>query len=353
MLNRRAFSEVLYDSPRSTKLKEDARQVEFVRIGQALKLEAIVRGDAPTSLASAAGTASVFRRPPWEPQCFYAAFQARGASSIVGDSIGADGILVASDEGTFLIRDDQSQSMVFDRSLAVRQISVVEDHGLLLVRGGSPSNKDAHRMHCFRLDEFRPQPHSSGDDSVAVLATRSRADVRSRRMEKTRGCHLHTVARGPDGLLRMAVAVGRKVLTYQWRYSAAWAAWSPRIAEPKADVSDGWILVREQQMSEVPTILTILESTTERGPTICVGFKWVVLRLLVQIKHTNAYFVVGITSNFIVRKPAYRPNCTRWSPRSTRRRTWWPLWICATARKPNYYSATTVSKHTYYRLLDD
>lgn len=278
MLNRRAFSEVLYDSPRSTKLKEDARQVEFVRIGQALKLEAIVRGDAPTSLASAAGTASVFRRPPWEPQCFYAAFQARGAAPIVGDSIGADGILVASDEGTYLIRDDQSLSLVFDRTLAVRQISVVEDHGLLLVRGGSPTNKDTHRMYCFRLDELRlqQQQHGVGDgDAVTVLATRSRADVRGRRMEKTRGCHLHTVARGPDGQLRMAVAVGRKLLTYQWRYSAAWAAWSPRQAEPKADVTDGWILVREQQMSEVPTILTILESPEERGLTICVGFKWV------------------------------------------------------------------------------
>lgn len=70
-LNRRAFSEVLYDAPRTSKLKEDARQVEFVRIGQALKLEAIVRGDAPTSLAST-GPGSCFKRSPWEPQCFYA-----------------------------------------------------------------------------------------------------------------------------------------------------------------------------------------------------------------------------------------------------------------------------------------
>lgn len=102
MLNRRAFSEVLYDAPRTSKLKEDARQVEFVRIGQALKLEAIVRGDAPTSLASASGPGSVFKRPPWEPQCFYAAFHHRG--NIIGDSFGHDTIFIASDEGTFLIR---------------------------------------------------------------------------------------------------------------------------------------------------------------------------------------------------------------------------------------------------------
>lgn len=48
MLNRRAFSDVLAETPRHSRLKEDSRQIEFVRIGQALKLEAIVRGDAPT-----------------------------------------------------------------------------------------------------------------------------------------------------------------------------------------------------------------------------------------------------------------------------------------------------------------
>lgn len=102
MLNRRAFSEVLYDAPRASKLKEDARQVEFVRIGQALKLEAIVRGDAPTSIASAG---AVFKRPPWEPQCFYPSFQKSGM--IVGDSWGQDSIFLASDEGeTFLIKGE-------------------------------------------------------------------------------------------------------------------------------------------------------------------------------------------------------------------------------------------------------
>lgn len=103
MLNRRAFSEVLYDAPKASKLKEDARQVEFVRIGQALKLEAIVRGDAPTSLASTVPS-SVFKRPPWEPHCFYANFLHRG--NIVGDSWGKDALFIATDDGTFLIRGE-------------------------------------------------------------------------------------------------------------------------------------------------------------------------------------------------------------------------------------------------------
>jgi hypothetical protein len=52
MLNKRSFSDVLPDPPKLSRRKEDARQVEFVRIGQALKLETIVKGDAPTSLAT-------------------------------------------------------------------------------------------------------------------------------------------------------------------------------------------------------------------------------------------------------------------------------------------------------------
>lgn len=251
--------------------------MEFVRIGQALKLEAIVRGDAPTSLASAAGTGSVFRRPPWEPQCFYAAFAHRGP--VVGDSFGGDGVFVACDEsGTYLIRDDQSVRPVFDRTLCVRQISVIEDHGLLLVRAGAPDKKDGQRMHCFRLDEFRwpaQQAESDGGSADVWPPPRNRAQCRERRMEKTRGCHLYSVSRsGADGLLRMAVACGRKLLVYQWRYSAAWAAWYPR-TDSRPDVVDGWILLREQQLHDAPSILTILErpASASKGLTICIGFR--------------------------------------------------------------------------------
>lgn len=103
MLNRRAFSEVLYDAPRTSKLKEDARQIEFVRIGQALKLEAIVRGDAPTSIASA-NPCTIFRHPPWEPHCFYPTFLHRG--TLAGDSFGSndESLFIATDDGTYLMK---------------------------------------------------------------------------------------------------------------------------------------------------------------------------------------------------------------------------------------------------------
>lgn len=37
MLNRRSFSDVLPESPKSARKKEEARQAEFVRIGQVNK----------------------------------------------------------------------------------------------------------------------------------------------------------------------------------------------------------------------------------------------------------------------------------------------------------------------------
>ena len=229
MLNRRAFSEVLYDAPRTSKLKEDARQVEFVRIGQALKLEAIVRGDAPTSLASAAGPGSLFKRPPWEPQCFYAAFHHRG--NIIGDSFGHDTIFIATDEGSYLIREDQTHQLIFDKTFCIRQMSVDEDHGILLIRGGSASNKDGHRIHVFKLSEFRDEQ----------LKVRSRTDIRDRRIDKTRGCHLYTISKGGDGYLRMVVAVGKKMLAFQWKYTAAWTSWRPN---SDTETVEGFIFLR-------------------------------------------------------------------------------------------------------------
>ncbi|XP_055614339.1 uncharacterized protein LOC129760704, partial [Uranotaenia lowii] len=256
MLNRRAFSEVLYDAPRTSKLKEDARQVEFVRIGQALKLEAIVRGDAPTSLASA-GT--VFKRPPWEPQCFYPTFQPR--NDLVGDSWGPDQLFLASDEGTYLIKEDQTHKIVFDKTLAVKQLSVVEDHGILLLRGGSTLQKDGHRVHVFRLNEFT-------SDRVAM---RSRIDVKDRRIEKTRGCHLYAISRAGEAHLRMAVSVGRKLMIFQWKHTAAWTSWCPNSDN---DTVEGFMFLKEITLHDVSTIMTILEgSCPNSGLLICVGFK--------------------------------------------------------------------------------
>lgn len=101
MLNRRAFSDVLAETPRHSRLKEDSRQIEFVRIGQALKLEAIVRGDAPTSLASTGSAGTVFKRSPWEANCFYPVFPSQ--TIVTADSWGENRLIIGTEEGVYVV----------------------------------------------------------------------------------------------------------------------------------------------------------------------------------------------------------------------------------------------------------
>lgn len=182
-MNRRAFSEVSCDVPRTSTLKEDARQIEFVRFGQALKLESIIRGDAPTSLASAR-SGSIFKRAPWEPQCFYTSFEYSG--TLVGDSFGENSLILASSNGTFLVKDDQSNQLIFDESFSVKQLTIVEDHGILIIRGGSVIHKENHRIHIFRLNDFREM----------AIRVRSKNDVKGNRLERTKGCHIYATSKG-------------------------------------------------------------------------------------------------------------------------------------------------------------
>lgn len=101
MLNRRAFSDVLAETPRHSRLKEDSRQIEFVRIGQALKLEAIVRGDAPTSLASTGSAGTVFKRSPWEANCFYPVFPSQ--TIVTADSWSENRLIIGTEEGVYVV----------------------------------------------------------------------------------------------------------------------------------------------------------------------------------------------------------------------------------------------------------
>lgn len=108
---------------------------------------------------------------------------------------------------------------------------MIEDHGIMLIRGGSPTHKEGHRIHVFKLSEFR-------DEGSKI---RSRADVRDRRIDKTRGCHLYTISKCGDGHLRLAVAVGKKMLTFQWKYTAAWTSWC---ANNETETVEGFLFLR-------------------------------------------------------------------------------------------------------------
>lgn len=99
MLNRRALSDVVEAPGRR---REETRAVEMVRVGQALKLEAIMRGLAPTSLA----TVGPLKPRPWEPRCIYPDFP---QEVVCGDVWLENRLILASENGTFLIEGNPTK----------------------------------------------------------------------------------------------------------------------------------------------------------------------------------------------------------------------------------------------------
>nr|XP_060466446.1 GTPase-activating Rap/Ran-GAP domain-like protein 3 [Panthera onca] len=169
MLNRRSFSDVLPESPKSARKKEEARQAEFVRIGQALKLKSIVRGDAPSSLVAS----GICKKEPWEPQCFCSNFP---HEAVCADPWG-QALLVSTDAGVLLVDDDLPSVPVFDKTLPVKQIHVLETLDLLILR--ADKGKDA-RLFVFRLSAV----HKAVEGKQAV---KGKCDCRDNKLEKTKG----------------------------------------------------------------------------------------------------------------------------------------------------------------------
>ncbi|XP_012254157.2 GTPase-activating Rap/Ran-GAP domain-like protein 3 isoform X2 [Athalia rosae] len=243
MLNRRALSDVVEAPGRR---REETRAVEMVRVGQAYKLEAIVRGLAPTSMA----TAGPFKPSPWEPLCVYPDFP---QDIICGDSWSQKNrIVLATESGTFLIEDGLSHRLIIDKSVQIKQLDVVEQHGILLIRAGE-KGRDS-KIHVFRLSEFET-------DSGGVLP-KTRSHSKERKLERTRGCHLYSLTRPGGSHLRMCAAIGRRLVVMQWKHSAAWTAWCPA---SDTDTVDGFVFVKELTASEVPSFVTIVEGATGCG----------------------------------------------------------------------------------------
>ncbi|KAJ8969541.1 hypothetical protein NQ314_001693 [Rhamnusium bicolor] len=231
MLNRRAFSDVLAETPRHSRLKEDSRQIEFVRIGQALKLEAIVRGDAPTSLASAGSPGTVFKRSPWEANCFYPVFPSQ--SIVCADSWGENKLIIGTEEGVW-------EFPPYD----IRQ----KPASATAKRGRTPWNSAAPGR-TLQQGRFLSYIGTNLKNNVIFIG---------------------------GARLRMCVAIGRKLLMFQWKHSAAWTAWCP---SSDTDTVDGFTFLWELNLNETPTMMTILDSgwspnsPSQGDVLVCVGYK--------------------------------------------------------------------------------
>ncbi|XP_045201546.2 GTPase-activating Rap/Ran-GAP domain-like protein 3 isoform X4 [Mercenaria mercenaria] len=257
MLNRRAFSDVIQDANTSRR-KEDARRAEFVRIGQTLKLKTILKGNAPTSMVST----GMLKTQPWEPQHCFSDF----CHPIITSDSWGDKLVLATDQGTFVLEDGLQPRMIFDKSVGVKQINVVEAHGLLIMR--KDKGKDG-KIYAFRLLDF--------EGEAAENIIRSKVDCRDHKIEKTKGCHLYALSRPGSSHLRMVVAVGRRLLVFTWKHSAEWLVWCCPSME--LDTVEGFTFVRELECFDTPQIISLVDGTKGENDgiridnQICVGYK--------------------------------------------------------------------------------
>ncbi|XP_046368417.1 GTPase-activating Rap/Ran-GAP domain-like protein 3 isoform X2 [Haliotis rufescens] len=252
MLYRRAFSDVIQDVHGSRR-KEDARRAEFVLVGQGLKVKTIEKGDAPTSLITS-GLSSLLRREPWEPQKCYCEF---AHHIICGDSWG-DKLIISTESGIMVLEEGLPPRAIFEKTVSVRQLSVVEAHGLLIMR--SEKGKDG-KINVFRLTDFEGEQNES--------ITRTKSECREHKLERTKGCHLYSLSKPGGSHLRMVVAVAKRLLVFHWKHSAAWSAWCPSV---DLDTIDGFTFIRELQAFEVPSMITLIDGM--KGDNhICIGYK--------------------------------------------------------------------------------
>ncbi|XP_063288875.1 GTPase-activating Rap/Ran-GAP domain-like protein 3 isoform X3 [Pelobates fuscus] len=257
MLNRRSFSDVLPESPKSARKKEEARQAEFVRIGQALKLKTIVRGDAPTSLA----TTGLCRKEPWESQCFCNSFP---HEAIGGDSWGQS-LLISTDAGVLLIDDGQPSIPVFDKTMQVKQIQILENLDLLIAR--ADKGKDA-RLYVFRLSSIR-----KGLEDKQVMKTKY--ECRDNKLEKTKGCHLYAINTHNSNELRIVAAIRNKLLLITRKQTQLNTFTGFTVNSPSTDSPvDEFQYIREICLSDPPVLMTLVDGPTgENDNTICVAYR--------------------------------------------------------------------------------
>ncbi|KAF1472237.1 GTPase-activating Rap/Ran-GAP domain-like protein 3, partial [Pygoscelis antarcticus] len=256
MLNRRSFSDVLPESPKSTRKKEEARQAEFVRLGQALKLKTTVKGDAAANLA----TTSFCKKEPWESQSFCSNFP---HEVVCADSWGQS-LLVSTDAGILLVDDGQPSVQVFDKTLQIKQMHVLEALDLLIAR--TDKGKDS-RLLVFRLSAVQK-------DIETKQMIRSKYDCRENKLERTKGCHLYAINTHHGSELRIVVAIRNKLLLVTKKYNPRNSLTSSSLLSSSESPVEEFQYIREICLSDPPVIMTLVDGPTgDSDNMICVAYR--------------------------------------------------------------------------------
>ncbi|XP_069762255.1 GTPase-activating Rap/Ran-GAP domain-like protein 3 isoform X1 [Narcine bancroftii] len=233
------------------------KEMNEIQLGwiTALKLKTIVRGDAPTSLV----TTGLYRKEPWEPQCFCNNFP---LEIICSDSWGQS-LLISTEAGVLLLDEGQTPVPVFDRTLPVKQMDVLETQDLFLSR--ADKGKDA-RLFVFRLSAIRKVLEEK-------QFVKSKSDCKDNKLEKTKGCHLYAINTHHSSELRIVVAIRNKLLLITRKNLNRSDSFSSLQLLAESPVED-FQYIREICLSDPPVVMTLVNGPTgENDNLICVAYR--------------------------------------------------------------------------------
>uniref|UniRef100_A0A673B6Z8 GTPase-activating Rap/Ran-GAP domain-like protein 3 n=1 Tax=Sphaeramia orbicularis TaxID=375764 RepID=A0A673B6Z8_9TELE len=244
MLNRRSFSDVLPESPKSARKKEEARQAEFVRIGQVN--DSSLDGLCTLTCLCIFGCVCVFTFP-YEIVC--------------ADSWGQS-LLVATEAAGVMLLDALPPVQVFDKTIVVKQMHVLEPQDLLITR--ADKGKDA-RLYVFRLSGLK-----RGLEERQLV--RSKCDSRENKLEKTKGCHLYSINTHHGSELRIVAAIRNKLLLIT-RKHPRFEGLSAVAPGPDSPVEE-FQYIREICLCDPPVVMALVDGPTgENDNMICVAYK--------------------------------------------------------------------------------
>uniref|UniRef100_A0A3B4E6M2 GTPase-activating Rap/Ran-GAP domain-like protein 3 n=1 Tax=Pygocentrus nattereri TaxID=42514 RepID=A0A3B4E6M2_PYGNA len=227
---------------------------------RALKLKTIVRGDAPTSLVNT----GLCRKEPWESQSFCSSF---AYDIVCGDSWGQSLLIATDSAGVMLLEDSPSLPpvQVFDKTLTVKQMHVLEPQDLLITR--ADKGKDA-RLYVYRLSTLK-----RGIEERQLV--RTKCDSRENKLEKTRGCHLYSINTHHGVELRIVAAIRNKLLLITRKQPRFDCISSVGMSAGTSDSPvEEFQYIREICLCDTPVVMALVDGPTgENDHMICAAYK--------------------------------------------------------------------------------
>ncbi|BHF58309.1 GTPase-activating Rap/Ran-GAP domain-like protein 3 [Sparganum proliferum] len=246
---RRAFSEIVPDSSEGSPVaKEHNRNEAFIRFGQMLKLNTIIRGDAPTSCI----TTGISKHIPWQPHRLHMKLH---GEITCGDAWGKV-MVVGSDFGAYALEEHQPPLLLIDRTVEVKQLKVVESAGIMIIRydKGRETRVSVMQLSCL--------------PTVNLI---DRLILKKYALERSKGCHIFATSTATTRPLRLVCAVGRRLLIFQWQMESIGRSLSSWNQFTYSDLTAHFVFVREVPTSEPVQVLDILDSN--QGGRICAGYR--------------------------------------------------------------------------------